>query len=66
MVAKSRKTHWGQIMGGTKTTIDDLRAAVKANITANFDITANDKDRVGVDVARNQESINDSRHYAGS
>ena len=23
-----------------------------------FDITANDKDRVGVDVARNQESIN--------
>ena len=35
-------------MGGTKTTIDDLRAAVKANITATFDITANDKDRVGL------------------
>ena len=48
-----------------QTTIDDLRAVVKANITATFDITANDKDRVGVDVARNQESINDSRHYAG-
>ena len=53
-------------MGGTNTTIDDLRAADKANITATFDMTANDKDRVGVDVARNQESINDSRHYAGS
>ena len=52
-------------MGGTETTINDLRAAVKANITASFDITANDKDRVGVDVARNQESINDSRPYAG-
>ena len=36
-----------------------------ANITATFDITANDKDRVGVDVARTQESIHDSRHYAG-
>ena len=65
MVANSRKKHWGQIMGGTKTTIDDFRAAVFANITATFDITANDKDRVGVDVARSQESINDSRHYAG-
>ena len=30
-----------------------------------FDITANDKDRVGADVAGNQESINFSRHYAG-
>ena len=44
-------------MGGAKTTIDDLGAAV--------DITANDKDRVGDDVAGNQESINFSRHYAG-
>ena len=52
-------------MGGTKTAIDDLRAAVKANITATFHITANHKDRVGVDVARNQESINNSRLYAG-
>ena len=52
-------------MGGTKTTIDDFRAVVKANITATFDITANDKDRVGADVAGHQESINFSRHYAG-
>ena len=66
MVAYSRKKHWGQIMGGTKTTINDLRAAVKANITATFDITADGKDRVGVDLARNQESVNDSRHYAGT
>ena len=66
MVANSRKEHWGQIVGGTKTTIDDLSAAVKANITATFDITANDKDRVRVDVARNQGSVNDSRHYAGT
>ena len=65
MVANSRKKHWGQIMGGTKTTVHDLTAAVKANITATFDIGANDKDRVGADVARNQESINFSRHYAG-
>ena len=48
MVANSRKKHWGQTMGGTKTTMDDLRAAVKANITATFDITANGKDRVNV------------------
>ena len=52
-------------MGGIKITIDDLGAAVKANITATFDITANDKDRVGADVARNPESTNFSRHYAG-
>ena len=51
MVANSKKKHWGQIMGGIKITIDDLGAAVKANITATFDITANDKDRVGADVA---------------
>ena len=48
-------------MGGIKITIDDLGAAVKAT----FDITANDKDRVGADVARNPESTNFSRHYAG-
>ena len=30
-----------------------------------FDITANDKDRVGADAARNPESVNFSRHYAG-
>ena len=47
------------------TTIDDLRPAVKANITATFDITPNDKDRVGADAAGNQESITFSRHYAG-
>ena len=58
MVANSKKKHWGQIMGGIKITIDDLGAAVKANITATFDRTANDKDRVGADVARNSESIN--------
>ena len=52
-------------MDGTKITIDDLIAAVKANSTATFDITANDKDRVGVDVARDQESVNDPRHDAG-
>ena len=52
-------------MGGIKITIDDLGAAVKANIAATFDITANDKDRVGADVGQNPESINFSRHYAG-
>ena len=52
-------------MGGIKIAIDDFGAAVKANITATFDITANDKDRVGADVARNPESTNFSRHYAG-
>ena len=57
--------HWGLIRGGTKTTIHDFRAAVKANITATFDITVNDKDRVGADVAGNQESINFSRHNVG-
>ena len=35
---------------GQKATIDDLRAVVRANITVTIDITANDKDRVGVDV----------------
>ena len=58
MVASSKKKHWGQIMGGIKITIDDHGAAVKANITATFDIIANDKDRVGADVARNPESTN--------
>ena len=58
MVASSKKKHWGQIMGGKKVAIDDLGAAVKANVTATFDITANDKDRVGADVARNPESTN--------
>ena len=57
MVASSKKKHWGLIMGGIKITIDDLGAAVKANITATFDITANDKDRVGADVARNPEQL---------
>ena len=52
-------------MGGKKATIDDLRAAVWANITANFDINANEKGRVGVDVAWQQESVNDPRHYVG-
>ena len=35
-------------MGGIKITIDDLGAAVKANITATFDITANDKIGLGL------------------
>ena len=65
MVANSKQKHWGQIMGGKKATIDDLRAAVWANITANFDINANEKGRVGVDVAWQQESVNDPRHYVG-
>ena len=50
MDANSKENHWGQKMGGTKATIDDLRAVVRANITVTIDITANDKDRVGVDV----------------
>ena len=33
--------------------------------TVTIDITANDKDRVGVDVVWNQESVNDPRHYVG-
>ena len=65
MVANSKEKHWGQIMGGTKATKDDLRAAVKANITVTSDIIATDKDRVGVDVAWKQESVNDPRHYVG-
>ena len=65
MVANTTKKHWGQILGGTKATIDDLRAAVRANITATFDIPANGKDRVGVDVAWSQESVNNPRLYFG-
>ena len=65
MVASSKRKHWGQIMGGIKITIDDLGATIKANITATFDITTNDKDRVGADAVRNPESTNCSRHYAG-
>ena len=68
MVANSKEKHWGQIMGGTKATIDDLKAAVKANMTVTIDITANDKDRVGVDVIWNQESVDEPRqprHYVG-
>ena len=34
-------------------------------ILVTSDITANDKDRVGVDVAWKQESVNDPRHYVG-
>ena len=45
--------------------MDDLRAAVKANITVTSDIIATDKDRVGVDVAWKQESVNDPHHYIG-
>ena len=33
--------------------------------TVTIDIAANDKDRVGVDVVWNQESVNDPRHYVG-
>ena len=67
-VANSKEKHWGQIMGGTKATIDDLKAAVKANMTVTIDMTANDKDRVGVDVIWNQESVDEPRqprHYVG-
>ena len=49
-------------MGGTKPTMDGLRAAVRANT---IDIRAHGKDRVRVDVVWNQESINDPRHYVG-
>ena len=49
-------------MGDTKPAMDSLRAAVRANT---IDIRANDKDRVRVDVAWNQESTNDPRHYVG-
>ena len=49
-------------MGGTKPTMDGLRAAVRANT---MEMRANDKDRVRVDVVWNQESGNDSRHYVG-
>ena len=31
--------------------------------TVTIDITANDEDRVGVDVVWNQESVHDARHY---
>ena len=49
-------------MGGTKPTMDGLRAVVRANAVG---IRANDKDTVRVDVVWNQESVNDARHYAG-
>ena len=49
-------------MGGTKPTMDGLGAAVWANT---IDIKKNEKDRVRVYVAWNQESINDPRHYVG-
>ena len=52
-------------MGGTKPTMDRLRAAVRANITATIDIRADDKDRVRVDVAWHQESVSAPRHYVG-
>ena len=52
-------------MGGAKSTTDDLRAAVRANITVTIDIRGNDKGRVSVDVVRNPEPVNDVRHYAG-
>ena len=42
-----------------------LGLLLRRNITTTFDITANDKDRVGADVARNPESTNFSRHCAG-
>ena len=37
----------------------------RANNPVTIDITTNDKDRVGVDVAWKQQSGNDSRHYVG-
>ena len=50
-------------MAGTKPTMDGLKAAVRANITATIDRRANDKDRRRVDVAWTQNSVNDPRHY---
>ena len=50
------------MMGGTKPTMDGLRAAVWAKT---IDTRAHVKDRVRVDVVGNQESINDLCHYAG-
>ena len=44
-------------MGGTKATIDDLRAAFRATTTVTIDRIASDKDRVGVDVAWSQLAI---------
>ena len=49
----------------TKLTVDRFRAAVRANIAATIDTRSNDKDRVRVDVVRNQESVSDPRHYVG-
>ena len=49
MVAKSIEKHWGQMMGGTKATIvtiDDLRAAVRSNITDTIDIITNIKGKI--------------------
>ena len=42
--------------------MDGLSAAVRGNT---IDIRANDKDRVRVDVAWNQEPITEPRHYVG-
>ena len=64
MVANSKRKYWGQILGGIKITIDNL-GLLLSRILATFDITANDKDRVRADIARNPESINFSRYYAG-
>ena len=45
--------------------MDGIRASVKAKNTVTIDISANDKDGVGVNVVWNQESITDARHYVG-
>ena len=52
-------------MGGTKPTMDGLKAAVTANITVTIDIRANDRGKVRVDAVWKLESLNDPRHYVG-
>ena len=45
--------------------MDGLRSTVTSSFSVTIGIRANDKEKVGVDVVRNQESVNDPRHYVG-
>ena len=45
--------------------MDGRKAAVRANMTVTIDRRAKDEDRVWIDAAWTQESVNDSRHHVG-
>ena len=43
--------------------MDGLGSTVTSSISVTIGIRANDEEKVGVAVVRNQESVNDPRHY---